>query len=149
MNELQEFARKEIERIEKNKEHISRIMSNSISLERAIIGLIEDRALLLNSTKLKKYAEDEDIPISDKLRLLRFTDTINEETYLTATILIRIRNKAAHLSFDKAYKEEQKLIRKLYPKPIKDENTFLIIYGNITENCIDELWGKCKAKRID
>lgn len=149
MNELQEFARKEFERIENNKEHIFRIMSNSIFLERTVIDLIKDRARLLNSTKLLRYAEDEDISISDKLRLLRFTDTIDEGTYLTATTLISIRNKVAHLNFDKAYKEEQKLIKKLYSKPIKDEEHLLTIYENMTEECTDELWRKFKVKRID
>ena len=78
------------------KQEISDILGYSTFLESKINQIVTLRAEGLDSTSLLKWSRNSSIPISHKLRMLRFLNMIDEIEYNELTIIFKIRNEIAH-----------------------------------------------------
>lgn len=88
------------------KEQLYAVIISCVSLEIAINQLIEVKVKKLQSPNLETWRKNANIPISNKLRALRFISNklralrfaglISENLYENLTLLFKIRNKFAH-----------------------------------------------------
>lgn len=79
------------------KTELNSILVTSTALEVSINNLLDTKNKKLDSKSLEDWAKNSFIPISSKLRLLRFADIISEELYKNVRILFEIRNQFAHM----------------------------------------------------
>ena len=77
-------------------EDLKAVVISSNSLELIINGLVKLKAEKLPSIKIDDWLKNTYISISNKIRLLRFADLIDESFYKTLDILFKIRNDFAH-----------------------------------------------------
>lgn len=81
------------------KDQVSAVILSSTTLEFSVNKLIEIGVRIIKSTLLEKQFTSIYVPISSKLRLLRFANLIDEELYKNLNILFKIRNTFAHALF--------------------------------------------------
>ena len=81
------------------KDQITAVILSSTTLEFCVNKLIEIGVKKVESTLLENHLSNTYIPISNKLRLLRFANLIDDELYKNLSILFKIRNKFAHELF--------------------------------------------------
>lgn len=91
------------------KDQLSAVILSSTTLETMINKLIEIWVKKVKSPLLKEQLRGVYIPISSKLRLLRFAGLIGENLYKNMTILFKIRNSFAHELFLTAKSSTQEL----------------------------------------
>ncbi|MCW4043047.1 MAG: hypothetical protein NWE90_04900 [Candidatus Bathyarchaeota archaeon] len=104
------------------KDQISAVVISSTTLESVVNKLVEIGVREVDSTLLEKQLKDTYIPVSSKLRLLRFAGLIGEDLYKNLNILFKIRNRFAHALFLTA-KESTLEFNKL--RQFKTSSTFL------------------------
>jgi len=81
------------------KDQISAVLLGSATLELVINTLLRANLKKVRSPLLEKQLTHTYIPVDSKLRLLRFADLIDEDTYKNLRILFRIRNAFSHELF--------------------------------------------------
>lgn len=78
------------------KEQLHSVIISCVTLEFSINDLVEIAVKKLPSPNLEKWANNVNVPISNKLKALRFADIIDEDLYKNLSILFKIRNQFAH-----------------------------------------------------
>lgn len=87
-----------IEKIRNQSDQTSIILGMSSYLEGLVNAIIDAKITNLKSTPLESWSKDISIPISDKLRILRFLDLINEKEYGETRTIFKVRNSMAHIN---------------------------------------------------
>lgn len=126
------------------------ILKYSLLLENRINLLIESRAKAINSKKLLKWAEKATDPLTQKLKLLRFADIIDEDTFNDLQVIFTIRNKIAHRRIKKqTFEEALNYINGLTVK-VKDraKNNFEKSVNNKKMQQIELKLGKKKLMKL-
>lgn len=91
--ELYKELQKEVKEDYKNLLHA--VIENCTPLEFSINYLVEIQSKKLNSPSLEEWAKKY-IPINIELKVLRFSNLIDEKLYKNLNILFRIRNEFSH-----------------------------------------------------
>jgi len=78
------------------KEELNAIFISTIGLEISINNMIDSIIKELKSENLENWVKNSNVPITAKLRLLRFSNIIDEQLYRNMAILFKIRNQFAH-----------------------------------------------------
>ena len=81
------------------KDQLSAVILSSTSLEALINKLIEIGVKKVQSPFLEEQLKGVYIPISNKLRLLRFANLIDKDLYRNMALLFKLRNRFAHELF--------------------------------------------------
>lgn len=81
------------------KGQLNAVILSSTGLEFAVNQLVEIGVKKVQSPLLKERLKGAYVPISSKLRLLRFANLVNENLYKDLTILFKVRNRFAHELF--------------------------------------------------
>jgi len=81
------------------KDQLSAVLLSSTTLELVINTLLIANLKKVKSPLLEEQLTHAYIPVDSKLRLLRFADLIDENTYKNLRILFRIRNAFSHELF--------------------------------------------------
>lgn len=99
------------------------VLNRTINLEELINEIVELQLHKIGASNPKEWTESQWTPISTNLRLLRFANLIDEDTYRDLRILFNIRNafahKAQHLKLNDTFASLAKL--KFTRKDLPDE----------------------------
>lgn len=81
------------------KDQLSAVILSSTHLEFAVNKLVEIGVKKVKSTLLEEHLRRVYIPISSKLRLLRFANLVDENLYKNLNVLFKVRNRFSHKLF--------------------------------------------------
>ncbi len=103
--ELEKPMDKLMDKIRTQSNETSIILGMSSYIEGLINTIIDAKIVNLKSALLINWSKDISIPISDKLRVLRFLDLVSEEEYKEIRMIFKVRNNMAHMSLLKEKNE--------------------------------------------
>lgn len=103
--ETEKPMNKLMEKIKNQSNQTSIILGMSSYVEGLINAIVDAKIANLKSTPLESWSKDISIPISDKLRILRFLDLINEKEYEEIRMIFKVRNSMAHMNLLKENNE--------------------------------------------
>jgi len=88
---------KKIREMNYHHKNFPEILQMGVWLENNITELVQIQTAIKKSLKLNKWIiEDDEIPITFKIRILRFSNAIDEDTLSDLLTLFKIRNIYAH-----------------------------------------------------
>ena len=139
--------------MEKNKNEILYILSLSSLLESQINSVVKIKATELGSRNLIVWTENQNVPIIQKLRILRFLEIIDEDEYKQIVELFKVRNEIAHRDLRKGGQDPFRFInvdnlKIKNPEEKKTAKLFKFAYTISTFNYRLELAYKIISKRI-
>ena len=140
------FTASLLNNIRKNRDETSMILGLSSYLESCINSVVQARAANLQSPVLSKWSKNLNIPINQKIKILRFMNLISETSYEDLVNLFKVRNIIAHRNLTSTKRDDvfkfidiSKLAKNTRPKNQKDEYKikmmlFVILIGRYSFN---------------
>ena len=104
------------------------VLNYTTILEELVNEIVELNLFRIGASNSKEWTESQWVPISTNLRLLRFADLIDEDTYKDLRILFSIRNIFAHKTLRSELKDvfaplaKLKFTRKDLPEEMKNND---------------------------
>ena len=140
------FTASLLNNIRKNRDETSMILGLSSYLESCINSVVQARAANLQSPVLSEWSKNLNIPINQKIKILRFMNLISETSYEDLVNLFKVRNIIAHRNLTSTKRDDvfkfidiSKLAKNTRPKNQKDEYKikmmlFVILIGRYSFN---------------
>lgn len=146
MTKDKKFTARLLNNIRKNRDETSMILGLSSYLESCINSVVQARAANLQSPVLSEWSKNLNIPINQKIKILRFMNLISETSYEDLVNLFKVRNIIAHRNLTSTKRDDvfkfidiSKLAKNTRPKNQKDEYKikmmlFVILIGRYSFN---------------
>ena len=146
MTKDKKFTARLLNNIRKNRDETSIILGLSSYLESCINSVVQARAANLQSPVLSEWSKNLNIPINQKIKILRFMNLISETSYEDLVNLFKVRNIIAHRNLTSTKRDDvfkfidiSKLAKNTRPKNQKDEYKikmmlFVILIGRYSFN---------------
>ncbi|MEM3041450.1 MAG: hypothetical protein QXG97_05445 [Nitrososphaerota archaeon] len=104
-------------------EQLGAIFLSANSLELSINGMVDSQIKKIKAKNIESLTKSPWVPITTKLRLLRFADIIDDNLYGIIEALFKIRNQFAHKILITTKSERKSLCESL--KDVKINNDFV------------------------
>ena len=128
MTKDKKFTASLLNNIRKNRDETSMILGLSSYLESCINSVVQARAANLQSPVLSEWSKNLNIPINQKIKILRFMNLISETSYEDLVNLFKVRNIIAHRNLTSTKRDDvfkfidiSKLAKNTRPKNQKDD----------------------------